>query len=142
MSDGTPWRPLIHCRDIGRAFVAFLETPVTAIHNLPVNVGANDENHQVSGIAERVQRLVPAAQVCFTGEVGVDPRNYRVDFGRLKRLLPDFRLHYTLDSGMEELHRAYRDHGFDAADFDGDRFVRLRWLKSRLSLLRANAVPA
>ena len=25
MSDGSPWRPLIHCRDIARAFVAFME---------------------------------------------------------------------------------------------------------------------
>ena len=25
MSDGTPWRPLIHCRDIARAFLAFFQ---------------------------------------------------------------------------------------------------------------------
>jgi nucleoside-diphosphate-sugar epimerase len=142
MSDGTPWRPLIHCRDIARAFLEFLEAPAGKVHNRSVNVGANAENHQVRDIAERVRRLVPGAQIRFTGEVGEDPRNYRVDFGRLGELLPKFRLEYDLDRGMEELHRAYRDHGFSAADFDGGRFVRLSCLKSRLHLLRADPVPA
>ena len=27
MSDGSPWRPLIHCRDIARAFIAFMNAP-------------------------------------------------------------------------------------------------------------------
>jgi nucleoside-diphosphate-sugar epimerase len=33
ISDGTPWRPLIHCRNIARAFFAFLEAPRQATHN-------------------------------------------------------------------------------------------------------------
>jgi nucleoside-diphosphate-sugar epimerase len=45
MSDGTPWRPLIHCKDIARAFVAFLEAPRTAIHNQAVNIGGDAENY-------------------------------------------------------------------------------------------------
>src|SRR5579862_5525647 len=43
-SDGSPWRPLIHCRDIARAFIAFLEAPRAAIHNQAVNIGAGPEN--------------------------------------------------------------------------------------------------
>src|SRR5262249_4212955 len=37
MSDGSPWRPLVHCRDIARAFVAFTEAPREDVHNLAVN---------------------------------------------------------------------------------------------------------
>ena len=47
MSDGSPWRPLIHCRDIARAFVAFMDAPRERIHNKAVNVGGNSENYQV-----------------------------------------------------------------------------------------------
>src|SRR3954465_1469804 len=47
MSDGSPWRPLIHCRDIARAFIAFLEAPRSVIHNQSVNVGGDEENYQV-----------------------------------------------------------------------------------------------
>src|SRR6266446_4540916 len=132
MSDGSPWRPLIHCKDIARAFVAFLEAPREAIRNQRVNVGGDAENYRVRDIAAIVQRLVPGTGIVYTGEVGKDPRDYRVDFAKLGRLLPDFRLEYTLAAGMEELLARYYDHRFTAADFDGDQFVRLRTLRHRL----------
>lgn len=135
MSDGSPWRPLIHCRDIARAFVAFMNAPRERIHNQIVNVGGNEENYQVRDVLNRVERLVPTARVVYTGEVGADPRNYRVNFDLLGKLLPDFRLEYTLDKGMEELHQKYLKYGFKGSDFDGDQFVRLRTLKKRLQKL-------
>ena len=128
MSDGSPWRPLVHCRDIARAFVAFMEAPREAIHNRAVNIGGNDENYQVRDVADQVQRLMPDAQITFTGEVGADPRNYRVNFDLLSELLPDFELQYTLALGMEELHEKMLEHSFGKEDFEGDQFVRLRWL--------------
>jgi nucleoside-diphosphate-sugar epimerase len=134
-SDGTPWRPLIHCRDIARAFVAFMDAPKEAIHNRAINVGGNSENYQVRDVAAQVERLIPSAKVAFTGEVGNDPRNYRVRFDLLNRLLPDFKLEYTLATGMEELHRKMVEHRFARADFEGDQFVRLRTLRKRLHLL-------
>jgi nucleoside-diphosphate-sugar epimerase len=136
-SDGSPWRPLIHCRDIARAFLAFAKAPKAAIHNKAINVGGNSENYQVRDVGDQVQRLIPSAKVVYTGEVGADPRNYRVKFDLLNHLLPDFRLQYNLVSGMEELHRKMVDHGFSRKDFEGDQFVRLRALKGRFNLLAA-----
>lgn len=132
MSDGTPWRPLIHCRDIARAFVAFYKHPQEEA-SLTVNVGANSENYQVKDVVEHVQLKLPETHVVFTGEVGKDPRNYRVNFDRLSKKLPTFELEYTLDRGISELYHKYRAHGFSSADFDGDKYVRLRTLKKRLS---------
>lgn len=136
-SDGSPWRPLIHCRDIARAFVAFAKASRDRIHNKAVNIGANTENYQVRDVGNQVQRLMPSAKITYTGEVGADPRNYRVNFDLLYRLLPDFKLQYNLVSGMEELHRKMTDHGFGKKDFEGDQFVRLRTLKQRLDRLKA-----
>src|SRR5262249_49951584 len=98
-SDGSPWRPLIHCRDIARAFLALASAPREAIHNLAVNVGGNSENYQVRHVGDEVQRLVPSAKVVYTGEVGADPRNYRVNFDLLAKVVPDFRLQYDLARG-------------------------------------------
>ena len=126
MSDGTPWRPLIHCRDIARAFLALAQADVPG--GTAVNVGANEENYQVRDIAALVQELVPDARIEFTGEAGNDPRSYRVNFDLLGRLAPDFRLEHTLRSGMEELHAKLFEHAFSREDWDGDRFVRLRRL--------------
>jgi nucleoside-diphosphate-sugar epimerase len=134
-SDGSPWRPLIHCRDIARAFLAFAKAPRAAIFNRAVNVGDNQENFQVRDVADQVQRLMPEARITYTGEVGADPRNYRVRFDLLNRLLPDFKLQYTLASGMEELYRKMVDHGFGKKEFEGDQFVRMRTLRHRVSLL-------
>ena len=137
MSDGSPWRPLVHCRDIARAFVAFLEAPREVIHNRAVNVGGNAENYQVRDVGDEVRRLVPRAKIVYTGEVGADPRNYRVNFDLLGQLLPSFKLQYSLRTGLEELHRKYLEHGFGLKDFEGEQFVRLRTLKKRLAVCHA-----
>jgi len=142
MSDGSPWRPLVHCRDIARAFVALMEAPRELVHDLVVNVGGNAENYQVRDVADQVQGLLPQAMIAYTGEIGADPRDYRVNFDLLGRVLPDFRLAYTLESGMEELHRAYVDNGFTLGDFDGPRFVRLRTLRNRLDRLSPGSSAA
>lgn len=134
-SDGSPWRPLIHCRDIARAFVAFAEAPREKIHNKAINIGANKENFQVKDVANLVQEFLPDAKIVFTGEVGEDPRNYRVSFDALNNLLPDFKLEYDLRSGMKELFGKYEEHQFNALDFDGDQFVRLRSLVSNNSFI-------
>jgi nucleoside-diphosphate-sugar epimerase len=139
MSDGTPWRPLVHCRDIARAFVAFMNAPREVIHNRAINVGDNAQNYRVKDVADQVGRLIPSAEIVFTGEVGNDPRNYRVKFDMLNRLIPGFRPEFTLETGMEELHRQMVDHGFGPADFEGKRYVRLRTLRDRLGKLDAAA---
>lgn len=136
MSDGSPWRPLVHCKDIANAFVALARAPKDVVHNQSINIGGNSENYQVRDVADQVKRLVPKANIVYTGEVGADPRDYRVKFDRLNTLLPEFRLEYSLQSGMDELFSAYIDHGFNKSDFEGNRYVRLRALKKTLPLLK------
>lgn len=138
-SDGSPWRPLVHCRDIARAFCAFMDAPREAIHNKAINIGGNPENFQVRDVADQVQKLLPEAKITYTGLVGADPRDYRVNFDLLGKTLPDFQLEYTLEKGMEELHRHMVDKKFGKADFEGDQFVRLRTLDSRMDLLHSRA---
>lgn len=135
MSDGLPWRPLIHCRDIARSFIAFMGAPKERIHNKAVNVGGNSQNYQVRDVADRVKSLIPGAEITYTGEIGADPRNYRVKFDLLTNLIPDFKLQYDLTAGMEELYRKLLEHRFSKRDWEGDQFVRLRVLRTRLGML-------
>ena len=131
-SDGEPWRPLIHCRDIARAFVALSEVSDQKVRGKAINIGANEENYQVKDVAAIVQDLIPTAHIVFTGEVGNDPRDYRVNFDRLYKILPDFKLEYTLQSGMRDLYKKLQEMKFSADDFDGQRFTRLKLLKKHL----------
>lgn len=131
-SDGEPWRPLIHCRDIARAFVALNDVADEKVRAKAINIGANEENYQVKDVAAIVQNLIPSANIVFTGEVGNDPRDYRVNFDRLYTILPDFQLDYTLQSGMKELYEMLQEMDFSENDFDGERFTRLKLLKKHL----------
>jgi nucleoside-diphosphate-sugar epimerase len=135
MSDGTPWRPLIHCADIARAFVNFSVQDLKGKNFIRVNIGANEENYQVKDIADKVKRLVNDSEVIFTGEIGEDPRNYRVNFDYLSEISPEFKLSYNLDSGMEELFKFLSDKKFSSEDFDSPKFVRLKTLQKRLNII-------
>ena len=58
LSDGSPWRPLVHCKDIARAFVAFAEAPKEAIHGKAINIGGNNlKNEDLNMIRNSIGRI-------------------------------------------------------------------------------------
>jgi nucleoside-diphosphate-sugar epimerase len=129
LSDGTPWRPIVHIRDIARATAALLDAPADVIHDQAFNVGLDSENYQVRDLAEIVRETVPGCEVEYAGSGDPDPRSYRVDFGKLARALPELRLEWTAARGAQELHDAYRDADLTLEQFEGDRYIRLKHLK-------------
>jgi nucleoside-diphosphate-sugar epimerase len=133
MSDGTPWRPLVHVRDIARAIVALLDAPHELVHGESFNIGADGQNYQVRELAEIVREVVPGCEIEYAGDGGPDPRSYRVDFGKLARVLPEFELEWTARAGAVELAEAYEAAGLTFREFDGDRYVRVRHLTRLLA---------
>ena len=103
LSDGTPWRPLVHVEDIARAFLAALVAPKERIHNQAFNVGRDGENYRVREVAAIVAELVPGSRVRYAAGGGPDRRSYRVDFDKIARLLPEFAPRWTVRRGIEEL---------------------------------------
>lgn len=146
-SDGTPWRPLVHVEDIGRAFIAVLQAPPGLVHNQAFNVGRSEENYRVRDLAELVRQLVPGSHVRYAEGGGPDPRCYRVDCGKLARTLPEFRPRWTVPRGMAQLYDAFQRHGLTRNQFLGDRFVRIKHIlklqaEGRLDgVLRWTAAP-
>ncbi|GHF67707.1 nucleoside-diphosphate-sugar epimerase [Amycolatopsis bartoniae] len=128
LSDGTPWRPLVHALDIAAAFREALSAPVDAVHDVAFNVGTEVNNLTVREIAEAVAEAVPGSKLVITGEAGPDPRSYRVDFSRIRAALPGFTARWSVPDGARELAGAYTRHGLTAEDF-ADRFTRLAWLR-------------
>ncbi|MER7500834.1 SDR family oxidoreductase [Nonomuraea pusilla] len=130
LSDGTPWRPLVHALDIAEAFLMALEAPREAVHGQAFNVGTERNNVTVAEIAQEVAEAVPGAALVITGEAGNDPRSYRVDFSRIRRALPGFDARWTVKVGAAELVEAYRAYGLTRHDFDR-RYTRLARLSDR-----------
>jgi nucleoside-diphosphate-sugar epimerase len=133
MSDGTPWRPIAHVEDISQAFLLCLTAPRDIIHNQAINIGAATENYQVRDLAEIVKETVPNATVVYEGKTGPDPRNYRVDFTKLTRLLPGFKPQWNARLGAQQLYKAYREYGLTLEDFQGRKYIRLNQLKHLLN---------
>ncbi|MER5730688.1 SDR family oxidoreductase [Streptomyces sp. NPDC002138] len=129
LSDGTPWRPLVHAADIARAFAAALVAPREAVHDRAFNIGSERNNVTVAEIAEQVAAAVTGSKVVITGEAGADPRSYRVDFSRFRAAVPGFDCEWTVERGALELADAYRQHGLTQEDFE-QRFTRLAVLRA------------
>jgi len=138
-SDGTPWRPIVHIEDISRAFLAALAAPREVIHNQALNVGQTEENYRIRELAEIVQEIVPGSRIEYAKDGGPDPRCYRVDFGKIQRLLPDFKPQWNARRGAEELYAAYRRAGLVLEDCEGPRFKRIEHLKHLLATGRVDA---
>ena len=137
LSDGTPWRPLVHAADIAEVFLRCLTAPAEVISCRAYNVGSEVNNVTVAEIAEDVVRAVPGSTLSITGETGADPRSYRVDFSRARAEL-GFEAQHTVAAGAAELFARYTEFGLTGADFER-RFTRLARLRQ---LLDDSAVDA
>ncbi len=134
MSDGTPWRPIVHVQDIARAFAAALTAPREVVHDQAFNVGANGENYQVRELAEIVRQTVPGCAVEYAGQAGPDPRSYRVDFSKLTRTFPDLRPQWNASFGAKDLYAALQEHQMTLEAFQGRKYIRLAQIKHLLGL--------
>jgi len=132
LSDGTPWRPLLHVRDAAAATIALLEAPRGLVHCEAFNVGRDQENYQVHDLADIVSEAVGGCEVEYAGTGDLDSRSYRVDFGKLARTLPELSLSWTAEAGARELADAYRAEAMTLEEFEGPRYTRLRRLQESL----------
>lgn len=128
MSDGTPWRPLVHAEDIARAFVAVVDAPKESVNSKSFNVGINGENFQIKEVAKMVGEVVPNCEVVITGEHGSDSRSYKVDFTKIEKELPNFKPKWRLKEAIEDIYKGYKEFGMDDEHFNGKYFIRLKQL--------------
>jgi nucleoside-diphosphate-sugar epimerase len=128
-SDGTPWRPIVHIRDIVGAVVSVLEAPQDTIHNETFNVGQTAENYRISELAEIVAETVPGCHIEYAADGGPDKRCYRVSCDKIQRILPNFSPRWTARKGALELLEAYRAVGLSSADLQQGRYTRINHIQ-------------
>jgi nucleoside-diphosphate-sugar epimerase len=132
-SDGTPWRPIVHIRDIISAALAAFEAPRGAIHNETFNVGRMEENYRISELATIVAETVPGSRVDYAPGGGPDTRCYRINCDKITRLLPGFRPQWTARQGALELYNAYRAAGLTREDLERGPYTRLKRIRGLLN---------
>lgn len=131
-SDGTPWRPIVHIRDIIAAIVSVLEAPRSAIHNETFNVGQTAENYRISELADIVAETVPGCRVEYAADGGPDKRCYRINCDKIRKVLPAFRPEWNARKGAQELYEAYSAVGLRLSDIERGTYIRMRRIQQRM----------
>jgi nucleoside-diphosphate-sugar epimerase len=124
-SDGTPWRPFVHVRDIAKAICCCLSAQPEVIRSEVFNVGDSRTNHQVRDVCEIIGRIIPNCEVVI-GELAGDRRNYRVDFSKIMNGLPGYSSDWTVDLGVAEMYEIFQTIGLTNEMLDHRFYRRLK----------------
>lgn len=127
-SNGEPWRPLIHVKDVCQVAIKLMEAPREKVFNQIINIGSSDSNYQIKDIASSINIAFPKAKVTFNKD-GADKRNYRVNFEKFKKLFPDFFFASNLEYGISELNNAFKQTKITKSAFNSRNYTRLKQIK-------------
>jgi nucleoside-diphosphate-sugar epimerase len=137
MSDGSPWRPVVHVRDVCSAILAGLHAPTELISGKAFNVGIANGNYTVKDLAEVVHKTIPNSRLVFTGKHLKDARTYKVSF---KKILTELKNYYkpqwNLEKGALELLNFFKKINFKETQFKGVYTNRLRCLSHLISNMK------
>jgi nucleoside-diphosphate-sugar epimerase len=123
----------VHIEDIALAYSTLLHAPEAKVHNQAFNIGHTAENYRISDVAEIIRQAVPGTRIEFAPDASPDLRNYRVSCDRIARELPEYRTHWTVAHGVEEVYQAIADTELSSDHFEGPRYNRIAYLKQLLA---------
>jgi len=112
--DADTWRPYCHVGDFARLIQMVLRAPKEKVSFEVFNAGGHVNNATKQMIVDMILNKIPDGKVKYR-EHGSDPRNYRVNFNKVKTVL-GFEPKYTVQDGIDELVDAMDNHIFDHVD--------------------------
>jgi nucleoside-diphosphate-sugar epimerase len=95
------WRPYCHVSDYARAILAVLNACEDQVAYAVFNVGDTSQNYTKKMIVEELLRQIPAGKVQFV-QKEEDPRDYRVNFQKIKQSL-GFNISKTVPDGIRDI---------------------------------------
>lgn len=140
LSDGTPWRPLIHVNDMALAMDWSLRRDSAEGGTfLALNAGSNDWNYQVRDLAEAVAEAIPGVDLSINADAPADKRSYQVDFSLYQKLAPDHQPQVSLKAAIEDLAERLEFMKFDDGDFRNSNLIRLKVISAHCEQGRLNS---
>lgn len=104
LGGGQQWRPLVHVRDVARAFKCVVESPLDKVSGQAFNVGSSEQNMQVLDVANLIKNTLPIPVEIEMVPDDPDKRNYNVDFEKINRIL-GYKTEYDVVYGIKEIFR-------------------------------------
>ncbi len=96
------WRPYCHVEDLAASCMRVLESSTKMVKQNVFNVGNTKENYQKKMIADEILKIAPTAKIKYIHK-DEDPRDYRVDFSKIKNEL-GFNTSKTVPDGLKEIY--------------------------------------
>ena len=128
-TDGSPWRPVIHIKDVCCAIYAGLMTPSRIINGQVYNLGIKGGNYKVKQIAHNAKKVMKNCKLKIIND-HKDPRSYKVSFNKIyNELKLYYKPKYTLKNGGKEILQFFRKIKFSENDFMSQKTNRLMRLK-------------
>jgi nucleoside-diphosphate-sugar epimerase len=128
LSDGSPWRPLVHALDICQAVHLSLTAPAPKINAQIYNVGSSDQNYRVLEIAQIVAQEFTGCKINI-GKTSTDNRSYRVNFDKIASVLPEFACKWNAKSGARQMHELFSKIRMTPEVFRAAPYTRLKMLQ-------------
>jgi len=125
MSDGLPWRPIIHVKDLCQAFQVILNASEEKVTEQIYNIGRSKENWRIKEIGEQVGEEL-GCKVEILNKTGGDDRSYCVSFYKFLNSFVEFKPKWTLRLGIKELIVGYTEHGLEKCCLKSSEFFRLQ----------------
>jgi nucleoside-diphosphate-sugar epimerase len=132
LSDGLPWRPVIHVKDMARAIEWAIQRS-NGTEFLVVNVGRNDCNLQVRDLARAVADCRTNVDVLIKNERPTDQRSYQVDFTLFHSLAAGFLPEFAIDRCVRDLVKHLEDVSLFDAGIKAPAFIRLNVLRDLIT---------
>ena len=112
--DADTWRPYCHVKDFARLIATTLSADADLVNFEIFNAGGDVNNRTKRNLIDDIGQYLPIDRVSYK-EGGVDPRNYRVDFTKVRDTLgfePQFDIYY----GIREIIAAMQSNVFAGVD--------------------------
>ena len=133
LSDGSPWRPLIHVDDMARAISwAVSRDSDNGGQALSINTGSNQWNYQVRELAEAVANEIDGTSININTDAMPDKRSYRVNFDLYAMLAPAHQPQVSLGQAVVGLRDGLDRMGFADSVFRESEYMRLKMLNTHM----------
>ena len=134
LSDGSPYRPLIHVRDMARSIDWSSSRKNLNIHqNLFVNVGSDQWNYQIKDLAEKTSSIISDCSLSINKNASPDKRSYKVDFSKYNSLAPDHKCDVSLNDAIDDLVIGLKNCYDLQESFRDTNYMRLNCLNNLIS---------
>lgn len=133
--DQKTWRPYCHVLDFALALKMVLEAPKESVFFEIFNAGSEKNNYTKQMIIDTVLRYIPTGKVYYQ-QFGSDPRNYRVNFQKIKNIL-GFEAQFSVQDGITEILTALQNKCFENSFFPSHFYGNYNIHEKYISIIKS-----